>query len=459
LPIPRDFDPANPFSPESLAREAVTFAVSQSVISSLGGPPPIFLPMKGPMTTQSLRGMANHGPMHWRGDRNGGLDEMSAQPNAGIFNEDLGFKKFNVAFPGLLGADAQLSAADMQAFTDFILQVTYPPNPIRNLDNQLTPFQQAGKAFFNNKLPSGQEIPSDTFHTCNTCHVVDPDANRAAGVAKPGFFGSDGRYSFESETQTFKVPHLRNLYQKVGMFGMADTFPNFAALPNPAALVPLLAFLPAPFNDTNHQGDQVRGFGFLHDGSVDTVFRFHGANLFVNRPANAQFPNVGGITTDAAGILLRRQLEAFMMAMDSNMAPIIGQQVTLGDDNENDAALNARIDLLKARAAAGECDLVVRGRRDVRHRGRSQEVEAGFLYNPGTGLYKMSVASAPAISEAGLRNGDSHGHRCNDGADPITYTAVPTGSGARIALDRDLDGVYDGDEILAGRDPADPSNH
>ena len=29
-------------------------------------------PMKGPMLTQSLRGLANHGPMHWRGDRSGG---------------------------------------------------------------------------------------------------------------------------------------------------------------------------------------------------------------------------------------------------------------------------------------------------------------------------------------------------------------------------------------------------
>jgi len=33
--------------------------------------PPVFHPMKGPMTTQSLRGMANNGPMHWRGDRTG----------------------------------------------------------------------------------------------------------------------------------------------------------------------------------------------------------------------------------------------------------------------------------------------------------------------------------------------------------------------------------------------------
>ncbi len=39
-----------------------------------GGQPPIHHPLKGPMTTQSLRGMANHGPMHWRGDRTGGTD-------------------------------------------------------------------------------------------------------------------------------------------------------------------------------------------------------------------------------------------------------------------------------------------------------------------------------------------------------------------------------------------------
>ena len=36
---------------------------------------PVFHPMKGPMTTQSLRGMADPaGPMHWRGDRTGGND-------------------------------------------------------------------------------------------------------------------------------------------------------------------------------------------------------------------------------------------------------------------------------------------------------------------------------------------------------------------------------------------------
>jgi hypothetical protein len=242
------------------------------------------------------------------------------------------------------------------------------------------------------------------------------------------------------------------MYQKVGMFGMADTFPNFAPLPNPPAPVPLLAFLPAPLNDTSHQGDQVRGFGFLHDGSVDTVFRFHGANVFTQRPIDDPFPNPGGITTDAAGVLLRRQLEAFMMAMDSNLAPIVGQQVTLTAPSAGDAAVGARIDLLKARAAAGECDLVVRGRREIRSGSRKKDLEVGYLYQPATGVYRMSIAAAAPLTEAELRPNAN-------AAEPITYTAVPPGSGVRIALDRDLDGSYDGDEILAGKDPADPSSH
>ena len=53
--------------------------------------------MKGPMTTQTLRGLAHHGPMHWRGDRTGG--ERRGDPRA--LDEQLAFKTFNVAFDGL----------------------------------------------------------------------------------------------------------------------------------------------------------------------------------------------------------------------------------------------------------------------------------------------------------------------------------------------------------------------
>ena len=62
------------------------------------GPAADFHPLKGPMTTQSLRGMAGAGPMHWRGDRTAGND-----PGGNPLDEDAAFKKFNPAFVGLLG--------------------------------------------------------------------------------------------------------------------------------------------------------------------------------------------------------------------------------------------------------------------------------------------------------------------------------------------------------------------
>ena len=87
------------------------------------------------MTTQSLRGMDNHGPMHWRGDRTGFDDvPVNAQPDTGVFDESKAFNELNDAFVTLLGCDQELAPGQMQAFTDFALQITYPPNPIRALD-------------------------------------------------------------------------------------------------------------------------------------------------------------------------------------------------------------------------------------------------------------------------------------------------------------------------------------
>lgn len=142
------------------------FTVDPAIIARLTNNQPLIQhPLKGPMTTQSLRGMANHGPMHWRGDRTGGTDSTrlnvlpSAQPDTGTFNEEAAFEKFNVAFEGLLGRSAPLPDQDMKAFTDFILQVTYPPNPIRNLDNSLNARSARGKKFLFQQHPGWPRNP------------------------------------------------------------------------------------------------------------------------------------------------------------------------------------------------------------------------------------------------------------------------------------------------------------
>src|SRR4029077_2154708 len=97
--------------------------------------------------------------------------------------------------------------------------------------------------------------------TCNGCHVVD---------SSNGFFGADGKQSFEGLPQIVKIPHLRNAYAKIGMFG------------NPAVAFSEQA-------DTGAMGDQIRGFGFTGDGSMDTLFRFLNAAVF-HPTSNSGFP-------------------------------------------------------------------------------------------------------------------------------------------------------------------------
>ncbi len=371
---------------------------------------PDFRAMKGPMTVQSFRGMANHGALHWRGDRTFGNDVEppgGVQPDEGAFNEVEAFKNFDVAFPGLVGRSTMIPDDDMQAFTDFILQIMYPPNPIRNLDNSLTASQQSGHDFFMGPV-------SDSARSCVGCHTLDRAGNAEFGVAKPGFFGTDGEWAFQPEPQLFKIPHLRNLYQKVGMYGMAAA-PFFNA------------------GDNGHKGDQVRGFGFMHDGSADTSFRFHSAVVF-----NQGGVNPNGIPIGAPGDPLRRDIEAFTLAFDTNLFPIVGQQITR--TSSNGVTTDPRITLLLARADAGECDVVVKG--------RFGSEDQSFVY-AGGGQFSTDREAEGAVADATVRA------LAGVAGQELTYTAVPPGDGPRIGIDQDGDGFLDGDERDGGTDPAD----
>ena len=56
---------------------------------------------KGPMSTQTLRGLANHGPLHWRGDRTRRFpDQAGEQPDQGSLDELNSFTEFDVAITG-----------------------------------------------------------------------------------------------------------------------------------------------------------------------------------------------------------------------------------------------------------------------------------------------------------------------------------------------------------------------
>ncbi len=386
-PIPINFGGLLDFVIKAGLRNAV--GVSTPINGS--DKPGDFHPMKGPFTTQTLRGLRNSGAMHWRGDRSTGA--LGTDP----FDANVSFNNFIVAFQGLIGSAVQPSPAEMQQFADFQLQVLPPPNPIRNLDNSLTAAQQRGRDFYTGSRSSdGIDIPGaellfgKSSFNCNGCHVLDP-AN--------GQFGTGGNQSFEALTQIVKIPHLRNLYDKIGMFGS-----------------PGIDFFDQ--SDSGSTGDQIRGYGFLGDGTTDTVFRFLTAAVF--RPgATIGFPQNNPDGT-------RRDVEQFLLAFDSDLAPIVGQQVTLTADNGPSAG--ARIDLLIQRASAPftskslggtvmECDLVAR----IVKGGRVMTL----LYDPAAKNFTPDDGSSP-LSDSALRA------LAAVPGQEVTYTAATPGSGLRL---------------------------
>jgi YVTN family beta-propeller protein len=169
-----------------------------------------FHPLKGPMTTQTFRGLADTQPFHWRGDRSD-------------------FTRFNPAFVSLLGGDS-LSTGDMQAFESFILSIDYPPNPWRDHRNE------PPATWPNGGVPAmGEEIfRFNENEFCNNCHALPFGTNTEVfALNELADFGK----------QPMKVAQLRNLYEKTGFEDRAIA-------------------------------DNTRGFGYLHDGQDDGLDRF-----------------------------------------------------------------------------------------------------------------------------------------------------------------------------------------
>jgi DNA-binding beta-propeller fold protein YncE len=398
------WDLGNPDNPVTTSPLSINLGVTTNIGMALFGTPgqingtgkmQTFHPMKGPQTTQTLRGLVNDGAMHWRGDRSNGPEGYSAT------SATVSFNNFIVAFQALLGAVNAPTIQQMQTFTNFQLQVALPPNPVRALNNSLNATQQAGKNFFGGSQPvDGINLGPITGllgqlnFTCNGCHVLNPAL---------GQFGTGTNASFEGIDQIFKVPHLRNMYDKVGMFGMAPT--HF-------------------FNDSTDgpQGPQVRGFGFTNEGSVDTMDRFFHALVFNQPVLNTGFPALNPEP-------VRKEVEQYMLAFDSDLAPIVGQQVTANSANQ--AGATPRVTLLEQRAGAPftskilggnvtECDLVAA----YVYQGSTVKL----LYSPKTGVYVGYQSGGPAFS---VTTAQLLAFSQTSGQE-VTFTAVPPGSGLRI---------------------------
>jgi len=308
-------------------------------------------PMKGPMTTQTLRGLSSLAPFHWRGDR-------------------ANFQAFNPAF-GSLMAGTPLSDTDMQAYTDFVMTIRFMPNPYRNLNDTLPASIQNGdpnagfNTFHNEEYNPGNK--------CNNCHTADPGP------------GSSLLIFDQNLPQPLKVPQLRNEYQKIFFTnsGVRD-----------------------PSNQT------ISGFGEMHDGVAYGLFVFL---------SNARF---GVFANDP---VRKRNLRAFVMCFDTGMPPAAGYTRTLTAASA--AAAASDWSLLESQAAASKIDLVVKG--------TIGGALHGLVFQPGSSNYLTDLPGVGPLTRAQLLGYVQAG-------DTLTVMGVPAGTGVRMGIDRNLNGVLDG---------------
>ncbi len=385
---------------------------------ALFGAPPCenWHPMKGPMTTQTLQDIIGKEPHHWRGDRNG-------------------IEEFNNAFMGLLGDDTVLTPAEMQQFENFLATITFPPNPYRNFDNTLpTSLPLTGHYTTGRFGPAGQTLPNgnavaglsnyrtgglDGGLNCVTCHSLPtgvgsnlrfngfsfvPFPTGPNGEMHHGVVSVDG-----STNVSIKIPQLRNMYDKVGFEATQTT--NLA------------------------------GFGFLHDGSVDSLARFVSEPVF--SPASDQE------VADLVAFMLAFAGSDLPMGTNNNALELIGptgkdthaavgRQVTVDDTNREDPAVIALLNQIMTMSDAGKIKLVAKG--------VQLGLQRGYRYLSGGSFQSDRLAETLTANQLRMSA---------DAGSEITFTVVPNGTQFRIGTDRDLDGFFDRDELDACADPAD----
>ena len=320
---------------------------------------PAFHPMKGPMTTQSLKSLSGTEPLHWRGDRSA-------------------FGDFNPAFVSLLGAPSQLSPGDMTLFTQFMFSARYSSNPFRLLDGNLPPTLDGAnpnhgrQLFLTGGLVNGAQ--------CVFCHALPTGEN---GFIIPGaaLLQDEGK----------KVPQLRNMHEKTRFNKAGPT--------------------------------SVRGFGFVHDGEIGTLFEFLDFPLFTFASDQDQ-----------------RDVEAFMLSFGTETPPAVGAQWTM--DGTNQLPGLARLNTLQTLADANTIGLVAKGWTGGQPR--------GWMYIGGD-MYRPDKQGDSDISKLALLALAGPGSE-------ITFTGVVEGCENRLGIDRDEDGFRDGDELDASSDPGDPGS-
>ncbi len=382
-------------------------------------------PMKGPMTTMTLQDIIGKGPFHWRADK-------------------AGIEDFNDAFPNLLGREDPLTDEEMEEFKDYLRTIHFPPNPYREDDNSLPTdlplpgmlttgrFGAAGEPLPNGNAERGLELFRGRSHpmlqglTCFACH------QQTSGIG-PGLLMADNAelgHALSALTGAgqgpFKVPQLRNLYDKTGFDLSAD--------------------------------ESLNGFGFLHDGSIDTLPRFVAQGMFDVQSVQEVADLVSMLVSFSGNEASSEQRGHWSQQTPSlETHTITGRQEIF---NPREVPLGAEATrkrlqpMMKFVEEENSISLIAHGRIDGKPRSWLMwefEDQETFGIPPGRTLKDLPPQGEGIIDDVKF-DADTMNtvHQLKDllaVVEELTFTVVPQGTDAfLLSIDRDLDGMRNGDE-------------
>ncbi len=321
---------------------------------------------KGVMVTQDLRSLADAAPYHWRGEQG-----------------DLEF--FNDAFVGLLKG-SKLSDPDFDLMKDYVFSSVYPANP----------FQQMNRVYSKNGAAGLLGFAPPGGGSCIRCHGMPTGTD-----ASP----TEGLFGLPGSPFAVKTAQMRGFWTK------DSDLTNI-------------------INDTTLPEDLYpsTGFGFFHEGNLDSSFEF--IDHFFNLTGRAL-----------------TQRAAFVDEFDSGLAPFTMYSEWLDTTTVTKTKVNS---YMINQANAGNGDLAARGRIMV----NSVWEDVGLVWDssPAGQVFLPDSSSLGNFTWSQIKT------LATDGEAELLFLGVPVWSGERIGVDRDRDGVFDGDELALGLNPVLPDS-
>lgn len=345
----------------------------------------------------------NQNPPTWK-DRKGpmvtqDLRSIEEVPPYHWRGEQLDLEAFNGVFPDLLKGTS-LSATDFQLMKDYVFSTVYPPNPLQQMNRNFTPSAVQGVFNFQTLNSDGS---AQNPRTCEDCHALPTGTDSSI---------TDVFIFTPQSPAVVKTAQLRGMWTKT--FSLANADDNPANPPNFA--LGSSTVLP------------MTGTGFFHSGIIDNTAEFIDAFF-------------GGLLVQQ-----RTDLKQFMNEYDSGLAPATMYSEYL---DRNSVGLT-QVPYMIDQANNSNCDLVAVGR--LRLLGVWVNVSLLWDAAPGNQFFRPDLTSLGTFTWPRIQTLATNGNA------ELLILGTPHWSGERIALDRDRDGVFNGDELAFAGGPLNPTN-